>query len=55
MCAQGTFHLPGSSLKPRPAEDGLHLPVLSVLPVENRIANLLFVWEQLDYQAQSPH
>lgn len=37
---KGTFHLPGASLKPTPAEDWLHLPC-SVLPIENRIASLL--------------
>lgn len=35
-----TFHLPASSLKPTPAEDWLHLPMFSVLPIENRIASL---------------
>lgn len=35
-----TFHLPVSSLKPTPAEDWLHLPVFSVLPIENRIVSL---------------
>lgn len=49
VCAQDIFHLP------RPAEDRLHLPVLSVLPGENSIANLRFGWEKLDYQAESPH
>lgn len=37
-----TFHLPASSLKPTPAEDWLHLPVFSVLPIENRIVSLPF-------------
>lgn len=38
---KGTFHLPGSSLEPMPAENCLHLPVFSVLPFENGIAGLL--------------